>query len=59
MQLHVMEPAEQDPAVDVGAPVVAGPFIDVMRFAVRSGPVAAVPSTPAVADREADPLPRG
>ena len=59
MQLHVMEAAEQDSAVDVGAPVAASPFVDVVSLAEGRGAVAADPSAPAVADRECDALLRG
>lgn len=44
VQLHVMEAAQQNASIDVGSALVAMPFIDVMRLAVRSGPVAAAPT---------------
>ncbi|WP_230668266.1 hypothetical protein [Microbacterium sp. MEC084] len=59
VQVHVMEPAEQDAPVDVGAARVGGPFVDVVGFAVGGGHAAAVPHASAVADGEGDALFRG
>ena len=58
VQLHVVETAEQNTAVDVGATLVGMPLIDVVRFAVRRGPVAPDPATAAVSSGQRDPLPR-
>ena len=51
MKLHVVEPAQQDAAVDVGA-AAACDVVDVMRFAVRSGHRASDSGAASVADRE-------
>ncbi|WP_363430132.1 hypothetical protein [Microbacterium sp. LWH3-1.2] len=58
VQVHVVERAQQDAAVDVGAASVCK-GIDVMRLAVRCGSVARGDAASAVADRERDPLPGG
>src|SRR5690606_31993990 len=56
MQRHVVISTEQNAAIDVGSAVVAIPFVDVMRFAVRRGAVAPSPSASAIADCEGDAL---
>lgn len=55
MQLHVVVSAQQDSAVDVGAPAI-DVVVDVVGFAVRRGPVAPSPAASAVANRECDSL---
>lgn len=57
VELEVMESAEQQPAIDVGAASVGSPMVDMVGFAVGGGAVAAVPTTAAVAHRESDALP--
>ena len=54
----MVESTEQDPTIYVGAATVTLPLVDVVRLAVRRGPVAARPAASAVAHRERDPLPR-
>ena len=34
VKLHMVEPAEQDPAIDVGSASVSLPLVDVMRLTV-------------------------
>jgi hypothetical protein len=55
VQVHVMEAAEQDAAIDVGAATVCI-RVDVMRLAVRGGTVAVGDPASAVTDRERDTL---
>ena len=57
VQQHVVEPAEQAAAVDVGAAVVFDEVVAVVRFAVRRGALAAGPQTAAVTGGERDALP--
>lgn len=56
VQLHVMEPAQQDAAVDVGPPVILDPLIEVVCFAEGRRPIAARPSASTVSDGERDAL---
>lgn len=56
VQLHVMEPAEQYPAVDVGSAVVGGDVVDVVGLAVRRGHAASFGDASAVANGQRDPL---
>jgi len=56
VQFHVVETAEQDPAVDVSSAAVAVPFVDVMRLTVRGRSVASGPTAAAVAQGETDAL---
>jgi len=58
VQLHVMPPAQQDAAIDVGATAFAE-RVDVMCLAERRGAVAAAPTAASVAHGECDPLLRG
>ena len=55
MELHVVPAAEQDAAIDVGASAL-GVGIDVMRLAVRSGPIATAPAATTVTGGERDAL---
>lgn len=59
VKLHVVIPTEQDPPIDIGAPVICRPLVDVVRLAVGRGAVAAPPAASAVTDRKRDPLARG
>ena len=59
VQQHVMEPAEQHAAVDVGAAVVFDEVIAVVGLAVRRGALASGPDAAAVTRGERHPLPRG
>ena len=56
VEVHVMEPAEQDASVDVGATALRV-GIDVVGLAVGSGAIAAGDAAPAVADSQGETLP--
>ena len=56
VELHVVEAAQQDAAVDVGLALISVPVVDVVGFAVRRRPIATGPAAAAVADREGDAL---
>ena len=55
MKLHVVEPAEQDPSVNVSSPPFT-PGVDVMRLAVGGRSIALGPPAPTIAHGERDAL---
>ncbi|MFA7499274.1 MAG: hypothetical protein WCY76_11400 [Leucobacter sp.] len=56
VELKMMESAEQNSAVNVGAAGVGYPFVDVVSFAVGGGAIAARPPAASVSNRECDAL---
>lgn len=56
VKIHVVEPAEQDAAIDVGSAAVGCPLVDVVRLAVWGRTVAAVPRASTIAQGEPEAL---